>query len=354
MRQAARPQGDSACGALCAGTSTRPRAPGCSTAPPIGERPRGHSELSPRAQQDGGSGRRRRCRGRVAELPRKTTRNAWPSGERRLRQRRLHGHSGQLGRLRVEGEGRRRRRPRLRAWLWSGGPGAAGRPGSPVGSEEAGSRAWAPGSVSGTTRGPFWGGGRVPTHHRVEEQGEAGGQEAQGRAPEHDVQDALPVAAPVGRAPYLGVQQVGEAERVHHDQRLWGGGAAGWALGGGGLCGPGAPAQAPPDARVPPLPAAPPPPAPRGPPVRRGSPPAPPRWRSHTCRTGRCPEAPQGRPPSGKTVAKKSENQVPRGPGLRPPGLGWAGRAGVAWGRPLWRASAGNASPSDAGTAARS
>lgn len=49
------------------------------------------------------------------------------------------------------------------------------------------------------------------------------------------MQDALPVAAPVGRAPYLGVQQVGEAERVHHDQRLWGGGAAGWALGGWAL-----------------------------------------------------------------------------------------------------------------------
>ena len=58
--------------------------------------------------------------------------------------------------------------------------------------------------------------------------------------------------------------------------------------------------------------------------MQRGSPPAPPQWRSHRCRTERCPEARQGRPPSGKTAAKKSENQVPQGSGLWPLRLGWA------------------------------
>lgn len=66
-----------------------------------------------------------------------------------------------------------------------------------------------------------------PPHHPVEEQGEACGQEAQRWAPEDDVQDVAPVEAPVGGAPDLGVQEVGQAEGVHHDQRLREGGAAG-------------------------------------------------------------------------------------------------------------------------------
>lgn len=44
--------------------------------------------------------------------------------------------------------------------------------------------------------------------------------------------------------------------------------------------------------------------------------PARPRWRSHTYRTRRCPEAPQGRSPLRKTAAKKRkpQKQVLQGP----------------------------------------
>lgn len=59
------------------------------------------------------------------------------------------------------------------------------------------------------------------THQGVEEQGEAGGHEAQRWAPKDDAQDMLPVESPVGGALYLGVQEVGEVERIHNDQRLW-------------------------------------------------------------------------------------------------------------------------------------
>lgn len=48
--------------------------------------------------------------------------------------------------------------------------------------------------------------------------------------------------------------------------------------------------------------------------------PAPPRWRSRTCRTRRCPEAPRGRSPLRKTAARKHRAR-PAGPAG---GGGWA------------------------------
>ena len=42
--------------------------------------------------------------------------------------------------------------------------------------------------------------------------------------------------------------------------------------------------------------------------------PARPQWRSHTCRTGRCPEAPRGRSPSRKTAARKTHIRAPASP----------------------------------------
>lgn len=61
----------------------------------------------------------------------------------------------------------------------------------------------------------------LPTHRRVEEQGEASCCEAERRALEDDAQHMLPVVGPVGGALYMGVQEVGGVEGVHHDQGLW-------------------------------------------------------------------------------------------------------------------------------------
>lgn len=165
------------------------------------------------------------------------------------------------------------------------------------------------------------------------------------------MQDVPPVQGPVRRALYLGVQEVREAERVHHDQRLRESAlqstagescpAAGRGRGGGVSAPP-----TPPSTQETPLSAAHGGAAQRAvaPQLsghRRASPasrlglrrdthaqraggagvlPAPPRWRSRTCRTRRCPEAPRGRSPLRKTAARKHRAR-PAGPAG---GGGWA------------------------------
>lgn len=90
-------------------------------------------------------------------------------------------------------------------------------------------------SVILLTRSALWG-PPCPTHRRVEEQGEARGCEAQRWAPQHNVQDMPPIQGAVGGARDLGVEEVGEAECVHHDQHLWESRGLGCGPQGGRLC----------------------------------------------------------------------------------------------------------------------